>query len=375
MTELTISHSFHQPLLPGVIPLSVTCVNYDSRSKHRLLDDSLPAGVKVLKVSRYFSNMFVPDLLPLANSGVSPVARVTSVDMCMFPISLEHLEIVFGGLAILDFSILPPRLHHLRITGGFNQKLVPGMLPASLKELILSQCHHLLEPGSLPEQLTRFTCYSFESPFTLGMFPASLRHIELWFCHHALVPGVIPFGVTDILIRPKLKRRFGPGIFPASVKRLSLVDRCTASHDSIPGSVTHFTIGVVKPGVIPSSVTHLTFDAEYDKHVAAGVIPSSVTHLKFGRNMKQPVTFDTIPHSVTHLVLSPLQLIDNPDWIPPSVTHVECPSSYRVDTSKIRYMLPSTVEHVWCNSLSFMKHLVVASGHVRVSTGTMPDFP
>lgn len=189
------------------------------------------------------------------------------------------------------------------------------------------------------------------------------------------MPGVIPFGVTDILIRPKLKRRFGPGIFPASVKRLSLVDRCTASHDSIPGSVTHFTIGVVKPGVIPSSVTHLTFDAEYDKHVAAGVIPSSVTHLKFGRNMKQPVTFDTIPHSVTHLVLSPLQLIDNPDWIPPSVTHVECPSSYRVDTSKIRYMLPSTVEHVWCNSLSFMKHLVVASGHVRVSTGTMPDFP
>ena len=55
-------------------------------------------------------------------------------------------------------------------------------------------------------------------------------------------------------------------------------------------------------GVLPSSLTHLTFGTNFNQPLGEGVLPSSLTHLTFGTNFNQPLGEGVLPSSLTQLV-------------------------------------------------------------------------
>ena len=61
------------------------------------------------------------------------------------------------------------------------------------------------------------------------------------------------------------------------------------------------------PGVIPASVTHISFSGEhrsaFDQPLTAGSIPEGVVHLNLGDAFNQPLTRGVLPSSLRTLVL------------------------------------------------------------------------
>ncbi len=128
---------------------------------------------------------------------------------------------------------------------------------------------------------------------------------------------------------------------------------------NIPQDVIHLTFEErfnqsLSIGVIPNSVTHLSFDicSRFNQPIVIGVIPNSVTHLEFGFDFNQSLI---IPNSVTHLIFHRnlgnepvLKVIMN------SVTHLYFRGFY--DTSiedinkflnmKFNYMIPKSIQYV-----------------------------
>ena len=59
-----------------------------------------------------------------------------------------------------------------------------------------------------------------------------------------------------------------------------------------------------QPGLIPDSVTDLTFGSNFNQPLESGYIPNSVTNLRFGDKFNQPLRLGHIPNSVTNLRFS-----------------------------------------------------------------------
>jgi len=93
--------------------------------------------------------------------------------------------------------------------------------------------------------------------------------------------------------------------------------------------------------IIPSKVTHLTFDDEFDGRLSNNCVPSSVTHLTFGICFSQPLSY--LPSSITHLTFGwnfNRPLCNN---IPPSVTHLIFGNCF---SQSIKNNIPSSVTHL-----------------------------
>jgi hypothetical protein len=94
--------------------------------------------------------------------------------------------------------------------------------------------------------------------------------------------------------------------------------------------ITHLTFGddfyqhLIKPGILPSSLTHLTFGNFFNKPIESGILPSLLTHLTFGYYFNQPITSGVLPSSLIHLTFGDWfdQPIE-PDVLPSSITHLK----------------------------------------------------
>ena len=76
-------------------------------------------------------------------------------------------------------STLVPWFPHL--VGELNRPLPPGLLPSSLRVLLLNQPYNQsLQPGSLPSTLTfRKLGDDFDQPLSPGVLPASLVYLSV----------------------------------------------------------------------------------------------------------------------------------------------------------------------------------------------------
>lgn len=79
-----------------------------------------------------------------------------------------------------------------------------------------------------------------------------------------------------------------PGVIPNNIKTLI---------------IQQYAHAVLTPGAIPLSVTDVLFDSANIK-ISEGIIPPSVTRLTFGKNFNQPLKPGDIPGSVTHLTFN-----------------------------------------------------------------------
>lgn len=111
-------------------------------------------------------------------------------------------------------------------------------------------------------------------------------------------------------------------------------------------------------GLIPSTITHLTFGFKFNQYinrskiliyttdgfenVIRDAIPSSVTHLIFGERFNQEI-INSIPSSVTHLTLgiNYYKFISS-NTIPPSVTHLTLKNT----SKKAINFIPNTVKEL-----------------------------
>lgn len=106
--------------------------------------------------------------------------------------------------------------------------------------------------------------------------------------------------------KKKIPRNFKKHI-PYYVKHLMIENYLFggALHNIIPETVTHLTFednfDCPLKGTIPESITHLEFSYRFNQTLG-NIIPKSVTHLTFGFLFNQPLD-NCIPQSVTHLKL------------------------------------------------------------------------
>lgn len=190
-----------------------------------------------------------------------------------------------------------------------------------------------------------------------GAMPNTIKYLQTGDYNKLLQPGVIPSSVIDLTIGPKYNRPLVRRAIPYGVVILKFGDDFNQplDYDIIPDSVVYLSFGKtfdqdIRAGYIPNSVTHLTFDTSlYNKPFELGSIPVSVTYLDLGRCYDHVLHDDSgnsiIPSSVTHLVLSrQFNQHISPNDIPRGVTSLIFREQYNQPLDKTS--LPATLTHL-----------------------------
>lgn len=108
---------------------------------------------------------------------------------------------------------IPPGVRYLDLGFRFNQPLTPGVLPNTLRELLVSTCYNqALQAGSLPDRLKVLAFELHEDNFK---FPPSAFQQQL-------LPGLIPPSVVAIRMSRGYKQELVAGSIPATVRWLRL---------------------------------------------------------------------------------------------------------------------------------------------------------
>jgi hypothetical protein len=120
----------------------------------------------------------------------------------------------------------------------------------------------------------------------------------------------------------------------------------------LPASLTHLTFGVnfnqsMGKDVLPGGLTHLTFGCCFTKSLEVGVLPASLTHLTFGVNFNQSMGKDVLPVGLTHLTFGccftkSLEV----GVLPASLTHLTFGANFT--HSLARGVLPASLTHLIC---------------------------
>jgi len=127
------------------------------------------------------------------------------------------------------------------------------------------------------------------------------------------------------------EEHLGDGVLPASLTHLTFGDEFNhpIGVGVLPASLTHLTFGdefnhPIDEGVLPASLTHLTFGEKFNQPIGVGVLPPSLTHLTFGKKFNQKIERDVLPPSLTHLTFG--ERFNHPideDVLPAWLTHLE----------------------------------------------------
>ena len=113
--------------------------------------------------------------------------------------------------------------------------------------------------------------------------------------HNLVVPSLVPaveWG-ESVYHWPDARRRY--------VKKM----RATNLHAGLlPASLTELTFGSefnqpLAAVVLPANLTQLTFGKFFNQPLAAGVLPASLTQLTFGMYFNQPLAAGVLPASLT----------------------------------------------------------------------------
>jgi hypothetical protein len=104
--------------------------------------------------------------------------------------------------------------------------------------------------------------------------------------NHRLVEGVLPSSLTSLTFAKYFNQQLVKGVLPSSLTQLRLGWK--------------FNQPLVV-GVFPPSLTHLTFDNDFNQQLVEGVLPASLTHLTLGEKFNQQLVGGVLPSSLTHL--------------------------------------------------------------------------
>lgn len=175
VASLMLGPRFSQPILPGVLPASLT---------------SLMIGSSILGYNAFASYNH-------------------PFDVGVFPNSLTILNFGNDFNQPLEAGVLPCSLISLVMGRSFNQLLVPGVFPNSLTNLHMAEWFDKpLVHGVFPNSLTSLTmgCL-FNQPVQPGVFPCSLLSLVMGFqFDQPRELGVLPDSLTNLTLSPLYTR-------------------------------------------------------------------------------------------------------------------------------------------------------------------------
>lgn len=242
-------------------------------------------------------------------------------------------------------GFLPNGVIDLDIKSVWNSPVQVGVIPLSVKALKLCLDVTNWMPSLIPDSVTDLTL-ELQSAFaghsigdlTPGSLPTSLKYLKFGQCGKLVAPGVIPTSLTHLSCCVDLLSILEPGSIPDGVFHLTLESRHNPKIFKQP-----------KPGVIPTSISHVVLNT-------AGILDLNIlhtlprlTHLCVRAGYDAKLSSDMIPASVTHMSLSCNDGLNNDcrittNMIPDTVTHL-C-FDHRFDQAIGKGIIPRPVTHV-----------------------------
>eukprot|EP01132_Coremiostelium_polycephalum_P005499 gene5499-6851_t len=301
LTSLSIPRLQTIQIQDGVIPRSVKKFKIISRAE--LKTGAIPDTVEDLTIFKY-ERIFSPGIIPNGVKSMcvdfySSTVRGQVIVKGSFPESLEKLvalSLAPSFLSLLeedegdDSGLVPRGLKHLETFERWSPKtkLPPtltylycnfdtikvGLLPPTLKTLIIQSELKVLEIGSIPDSLTEFEHFlALRIPIVEGMLPESITTLKI------TVPPTIPFP-----------------FIPNSVKYLKL-DARREGKEYLE----------VPDGSLPDSIEKIIFFGSKIR-IPSGLLPRNIKHLEFnpGNGVLSLINF-IIPPTINYITY-PLDL-------------------------------------------------------------------
>jgi hypothetical protein len=287
LTNLHLNN-FNQPLSPGIIPSSVTCLEFGFQFDYPLHRHVLPPGLLELFVGAKFNQP-------------------------------------------LGIDVLPPRLLKLDLGEAYTCQLMAGALPSSLTYLRLSTAYNSplgIRAGVLPDSLTHLQFGSrFNQPLQLIAFPDYLSSLSFGRdFNQPLGRDVLPPSLTHLLLGASFNQPLPTGTLPVTLLVLRFGVSFNQPLSELPPHLCRLIFGrdFNQPldHVLGSlhDLTHLIFDSQSKYNHPLAVLPRTLTHLQFGRRsrFRQVHPHLVIPPSVIVLILpsslaqSDSKMIDHP---------------------------------------------------------------
>lgn len=156
LNPVEISYSGNQPLMPNVLPNSVTILKFGDNFNQPIHHNTLSTSLELLMFGSGFNQPIEPGVLPN---------------------SIEELH--FGSFnQPLSVGVLPTGLVELRF-GTFNQPINNSVLPDTIEWLIFDlNFNQPIEDGALPDRLTILSFPNdFNQPITI--WPSNLETLTI----------------------------------------------------------------------------------------------------------------------------------------------------------------------------------------------------
>ena len=192
-----INGRFNQSLPPAALPHGLRYLALSDWHSQPLQRLSLPATVTVLHLSRDWKAPLTTAILPPALCVLVFNLQASSFNQPLYPgvlpASLRVLALSEQFNQPLYPGVLPDGLLHLSLGVVFNQPLQTGWAPTSLDTLILSQRYNQpLLPGCLPPVRCLHLGQYNTLPLTPGAIPDGVQLLRLSLLHNPLPPLALP---------------------------------------------------------------------------------------------------------------------------------------------------------------------------------------
>jgi hypothetical protein len=127
--------------------------------------------------------------------------------------------------------------------------------------------------------------------------------------NQSLVPGVLPPSLTSLTFGEYFNQPLAPGVLPSSLTSLVFGEEFNQS---------------LVPGVLPLSLTSLVLGFYFDQPMLPGVLPPLLTSLVFGYFFNRPIKLGVLPPSLTSLVFgTEFDQFIGQGVLPPSLTFLK----------------------------------------------------
>ncbi|EFA77301.1 hypothetical protein PPL_12512 [Heterostelium album PN500] len=274
---------YNLELQPGSLPSNIDTLGLSDYS-FPLQSNHLPLGLKKLLLYNYEFDLIDRTILPVT---------LTTIEYC--PLSwikhLKHLPYLESLVISVDFPVgfmeqgdFPNTLTKLDLslsTFGTSNSLY---IPSSIKHLTISSTYDV-ESNVLPRDAHYdYLCISdFKSAILPGHLPANIKELVLFGYNQPLVPGSLPFGIETLRL-PSLKSQYlCQGVIPASTKNLYIFEN-DQEHPvdirSIPNSVETFSFPFYKSEIdfqrLPDSIRTIHCRIELLNRYGVGSIKSTI---------------------------------------------------------------------------------------------------
>ncbi|GAM19849.1 hypothetical protein SAMD00019534_030240, partial [Acytostelium subglobosum LB1] len=264
----------------------------------------------------------------------------TVIEHDVLPTSLTSLCFGLHFNQCLDSpGLLPPSLTSFTYLGLHDIK--PGVLPKSLKELVLGAFDHDLTPDTLPSSITRLTFGMFNRTILEGVLPASLIHLTFGYqFNRQLLPGSLPQSLQHLNMGYMFKHDILPSTLPSSLQSLIFSEtfHLSIEHVQLPPSLTKLRFGYLfeggLPAILPPSLTHLEFGACFNQAIS-GALPDTMSTLIFSEAYTHVMHEGILRPSLTKLCMG---LNANkelkPGMLPQTLTDLTLGASFNVQFNK-----------------------------------------